>query len=273
MASPTTNKGFTYPAHGGSVNAWDSPLNTNFDQLDALLGNTYNIVVNSSIAGVNFNSTHVTVGTTVTNVTMNTSNSQALYFPVTGNSTGTKNLIFPAVGAMYVVNNLSTASFTLNAKTAAGGSTTITLTGISLIVTDATSPYNVQPSATFASGTALLFPQASAPSGWTQDTSINDRVLRMTSGSGAATGGTWTISGLTVGNTTLTLSQIPSHDHTYEKSQDGNATRAGGGGTCNDGLTSDDTGNSGGGGSHTHSISASGAWRPSYYDVIRATKT
>src|SRR5690348_8183757 len=99
MASPTPNKGMTYPAHGGAVNAWDSPLNVNFDQLDSNLGGTYNVVLGSSIAGATFNSTYATVSSTISTVTFPTSIAQNLYYYVTGASTlSTPTLTFPAVG-------------------------------------------------------------------------------------------------------------------------------------------------------------------------------
>lgn len=63
------------------------------------------------------------------------------------------------------------------------------------------------------SGTKLVFYQASAPTGWTQDTGVNDRVLKVVSGTGGGTGGSWTISGVTVNNHALTVSQMPSHNH------------------------------------------------------------
>jgi hypothetical protein len=48
----------------------------------------------------------------------------------------------------------------------------------------------------FPAGTALLFPQVSAPTGWTKVTSANDRALRVVSGStGGETGGTLPVSG------------------------------------------------------------------------------
>lgn len=62
-------------------------------------------------------------------------------------------------------------------------------------------------------GTKMLFYQASAPPGWTQDTTANDRVLRVVDSAGAGTGGSWTISGVTVDNHTLTTAEMPSHDH------------------------------------------------------------
>lgn len=74
----------------------------------------------------------------------------------------------------------------------------------------------------FASGTALVFKQTAAPTGWTKITTDNDAALRVVSGS-ASTGGTvafttafasQAVSG-TVGATTLTTSQIPAHGHTF----------------------------------------------------------
>ena len=87
----------------------------------------------------------------------------------------------------------------------------------------------------FASGTKMVFYQASAPTGWTQDTAtaLSDAAFRVTTGSGAGTGGSDTfqttftgskateqknlpvsgsVSG-TVGNTTLSTPQIAAHDH------------------------------------------------------------
>ena len=62
-------------------------------------------------------------------------------------------------------------------------------------------------------GTRMLFYQASAPTGWTKVTSVNDRLLRAVSGSGGSTGGNWEISGLSIGGTALLTSQMPSHSH------------------------------------------------------------
>lgn len=77
----------------------------------------------------------------------------------------------------------------------------------------------------FASGTALVFKQTAAPTGWTKVTTDNDAALRVVSGS-ASTGGsvgfttafasqavTGTVG--TSGATTLTSSQIPAHTHGY----------------------------------------------------------
>jgi hypothetical protein len=78
-------------------------------------------------------------------------------------------------------------------------------------------------------GTRLLFQQSTAPAGWTKDTSFNNRALRIVSGN-VVNGGTvpfttafaaQSVSGSTntvatagtVGDTALSLAQIPYHSH------------------------------------------------------------
>jgi hypothetical protein len=63
------------------------------------------------------------------------------------------------------------------------------------------------------SGSVMLFYQASAPLGWTQVTTQNDKALRVVSGSGGVAGGTNPFSTVmaqtAVGNHTLALAEIP----------------------------------------------------------------
>lgn len=144
----------------------------------------------------------------------------------------------------------------------------------------------------FASGTLMLFQQTAAPTGWTKQTTHNDKALRVVSGT-ASSGGTSafstvfanqtptiTTSGLSAAATTLSSSQIPSHTHTtsnvsttgaqfstyspLEPNVFGNGSRTSDGGT-------------GGGGSHTHSISGSATssaitLNVQYVDLIIASK-
>ena len=68
----------------------------------------------------------------------------------------------------------------------------------------------------FPSGTKMLFQQTSAPVGWTKDTTKNDKALRMVSGS-AGSGRTISLTSFasqSIGGTSLTTAQIPSHTHT-----------------------------------------------------------
>lgn len=119
-------------------------------------------------------------------------------------------------------------------------------------------------------GTKAVFFQAAAPTGWTQDTTVNDRVLRLVSSTGAGTGGSWTITGLTVQGHALTTAQMPAHTHTdnYMLSTtsyfSGNAFQGypiGPAGTTT-------TGSTGGGEEHSHGITHTPGWRPAYADVI-----
>jgi hypothetical protein len=130
------------------------------------------------------------------------------------------------------------------------------------------------------SGTRLLFQQTAAPTGWTKDTTHNDKVLRIVNGA-VSSGGTvaftsvftsQAISG-SVGSTTLVEGQIPSHSHTqrHYTATKGGATYPGGqGGTLANNITTTATGGSG---SHNHSFTGSAIdLAVQYVDVIIATK-
>lgn len=67
----------------------------------------------------------------------------------------------------------------------------------------------------FASGTRIVFCQATAPIGWVKDTTFNDKALRVTSGSGNVTGGSLAFSASSVGSHAITTAEMPSHGHTF----------------------------------------------------------
>jgi len=160
----------------------------------------------------------------------------------------------------------------------------------------------------FASGTALLFQQTAAPTGWTKVTSYNDYAMRVVSGS-TSTGGSvafstafasQAVSGTvgTSGATTLSTSQIPNHYHqVYSSGFAGNlgvqpATSGGDGSWYGFSDTPEGTHSSspagsgsafyadnaiGGGSSHTHSggtfTGTAINLAVQYVDVIIATKS
>jgi len=147
---------------------------------------------------------------------------------------------------------------------------TILVSGSSITFPDA----SVQTTAGgFAAGTAILFQQTAAPTGWTKVTTYNDYALRIVSGS-ASTGGsvafsTAFASGLSAGATTLSTAQMPSHTHPAGLNGGGGGCYqfpGGGGGVSSSPIT---TGATGGGGSHTHSLPS---FAVQYVDVIIATK-
>jgi hypothetical protein len=145
----------------------------------------------------------------------------------------------------------------------------------------------------FPSGTRLLFQQTSAPTGWTKDVSHDNKALRVVSGT-ASSGGSVAfttafssqgVSG-TVGNTTLTTSQIPNHNHGRGVITTGGVANNpgiyigsgagavfytnGGSGFTGDGYGTDYTG---GGGSHNHSFTGTAInLAVQYVDVIIAAK-
>ena len=129
----------------------------------------------------------------------------------------------------------------------------------------------------FASGTAMLFIQTAAPTGWTKSTTHNNKALRIVSGT-ASSGGTvafttafasQAVSG-TVGSTTLSTAQIPSHTHTYTEVVGSPCGGLTGGGAS---TTTSNTGATGGGGSHNHSFTGTAInLAVQYVDAIIATK-
>jgi hypothetical protein len=130
------------------------------------------------------------------------------------------------------------------------------------------------------------FYQAAAPTGWQIVTTLNDRVLRAVSGAGGGTGGTWTISGLSVNGHALTADELPQHTHTLlwgGQAKPGALAEAegiGGAGSNSDrgggsNVTNRKTltlANTGGNQAHSHSIASTGAWRPAYANVIICQK-
>lgn len=136
----------------------------------------------------------------------------------------------------------------------------------------------------YPAGTRKLFVQSAAPTGWTKDTTHDNKSLRVVSGNGGGSGGNinFTTSfpatakpisvpisttpqvtsptGQTqwsVGDTTLSVSQIPQHTHS---SLCGPTGGAGANPFSNAGNRrvsgSSATGSTGGGGSHNHTFSA-----------------
>ena len=143
----------------------------------------------------------------------------------------------------------------------------------------------------FPTGTKMLFQQTSAPTGWTKDTTHNNKALRVVSGT-AGSGGTSSFTtafanrstnsvatGGTVSNHTLTTSQMPSHSHnvTYYRSNGAYNQTLPGRNTDSDQSTTRATGSAGGGGSHSHGFTGSSHSHTldmavQYVDLIIATK-
>lgn len=139
------------------------------------------------------------------------------------------------------------------------------------------------------SGTLMLFQQTAAPTGWTKQTTHDNKALRVVSGT-ASSGGTTafttvftnqtptiTTSGLSAGATTLSTSQMPSHIHNIKIGSAGYGPSFAPGGTYGGFGDSGAMQATGGSGSHSHSISGSATasaitLNVQYVDLIIASK-
>ena len=161
------------------------------------------------------------------------------------------------------------------------------------------------PWANIPAGTAMLFAQTSAPTGWTKSTTHDNKALRVVSGA-ASSGGSVAfttafasqgVSG-TVGSYTLTTADIPAHNHTATSTvtDPGHAHTITTGSRAGDGSGADywiagttttrnsnsnttgitvatTTANTGSGGGHSHSFTGTAInLAVQYVDVIIATK-
>ena len=150
----------------------------------------------------------------------------------------------------------------------------------------------------YPAGTKKLFFQATAPTGWTQDTTYGDRALRVVSGAGGGVGGNTTFvtalssssgninvginttlpveippgSGTFIGNHTLSITELPDHVHPsiYGPTGGANATPfSNTGARTIDGNTATGTMNeSSGGGAHNHPFSGSTTINTTFSDGI-----
>jgi hypothetical protein len=148
----------------------------------------------------------------------------------------------------------------------------------------------------FPAGTVTLFVQPSAPAGWTQVNSQNNKVIRVVNGAGGGTGGSTpfttvftsvpvtgsvsfsglsvsggstnqvnqtpsgsvSLNSLNVGATSLSTGQIPAHTHSYRIRDNSDNNK--GGQCCVAPPQNSETTATGGNGSHSHSVSGSGSF-------------
>lgn len=157
----------------------------------------------------------------------------------------------------------------------------VTSTGTTLTINGYIMTVNPVPA-----GSLMIFNQTAAPTGWTKQTSHDNKALRVVSGTAGSGGSTAFTSvfasrgtGGSIGSTTLATSQIPSHYHHTLHVQDTSSWGYGGGQGpkwftatwgWNDWAY---TGSKGGGGSHNHSFSGSNIdFAVAYIDIIIASK-
>jgi len=304
-------------ATGANANTWGTNTNNNLDVLDAFgagyiaksVAGSSNITLTTGNADPSAESANKVIeltGALTGDIVVfvpavegeyvffnNTTGSQTLTIAATGH---TANGIAIAQGAYSHVYNDGSANYKMyNAVDKLGATTfkdTVTAGSSGQIILrtngavtattftgDGSNLSGVDP---FPSGTKQVFYQASAPTGWTQDTAaaLGNAAMRVVVGTGGGTGGSdtfqttfgssrttesksLTVSGSvsgTVGGHTLSTPELASHSHTVSSSQFDNnqpnrprtlSNR------CNydPSITSNPTSSTGGGGSHSHPFS------------------
>jgi len=173
-------------------------------------------------------------------------------------------------------NLVATASATKADKLNPTFSGTVIIPAIGAVTSDAGNILKTSPAQsgeiymhTFATGVKAPFYQATAPTGWTQDVTNNDAILRVVSAGGGGAGGTAGLVtaplAITDGHV-LTIAEMPAHTHTIPFIQFSQTGFSAGSPMTSSGTTTSSA--TGGDGAHTHTIT----WAPKYIDVIVCTK-
>jgi hypothetical protein len=275
---------------GENAGTWGDKTNNNLDVLDAFAAG----YLSKNIGG----SANVTLTTANASSTAESSNK---VIELTGTLTGDVTVFIPAKENNYFIYNNTAGSFTVNVAATGHGANSATIaqgaktlvyctsdnveelfgddinvTGnvsASYFIGDGSSLTNIEP---FTAGTLMLFQQTTAPTGWTKQTTHDNKALRVVTGtassggsntfsgvfntavavSGTSNNSTVTISGSTAGHT-LSLSEIPSHRHLEGGHVEFGTGDSESAGTRNTGNSSGArryyTDYQGGGGSHSHS--------------------
>lgn len=255
----TPNKGYELQVTGTNTDTWGNVLNTDvFTRIDDNLGG----LTTKSLTNVQ--------------VDLSAAESRTLRLVLNGTLTGNVLVTTLCVG-MTIVQNDCTGNFTVTfQKNGVGSPVTLPNGTVNLVATGAAgNPVTV--GVDFPTGTRLAFQQTTPPAGWTKDTvtaNLNNSAMRIVTGT-VVGGGTVdfttafaskTPAGV-VGNTALSISQIPLHGHPARSSGGTSSGDGNGGMLLNNNSntnftftgTPSDTfgeviGGTGGGQVHTHGL-------------------
>jgi len=261
----TPNRNYSLPGTGDDVNSWGPVINANFSAID------------NNTAGL------LTLALTGGTTTLTATQAQNVFFYLGGALTSNATVVFPGTKMWFMADNSTTGSYTVTLSAAGAGNPYVLAQGINgLFYSDGSNitlvANNSAPAAVIPSGTTLAgFWQASAPVGWTV-ANVNDYLIRSVSSGAGGTSGSWTISGLNDNVISLSIAQMPSHNHTYTgEVLQGNGygafqsnINAGSNGEVTNGNSTNYTGSGTG---HNHGITSDGTWRPLVINCLTCTKS
>lgn len=244
MASTyTANSGIEKPGSGEQSGTWGATTNTNFDIIDRVLSGVGAITLSGTTHTLTSSDGALADGHYKVLV-LGGSPSGSNTITISPNDQDKLYLVYNNTNQTAVFSQGSGANATILAgrfawiyADGAGSGAAVTRADFvpanlsvntDQIADDAITAAKIADAERFASGTRMVFHQTAAPTGWTKDTSHNDKALRITSGT-VGTGGSvafetafasqtpsgsvsTSVSG-TVGGTSLSIAQIPSHTH------------------------------------------------------------
>ncbi len=189
----TPNKSYEVQVTGSNPGLWGANLN-----------NLCFTILDNNLGGI------VTKSLTNVNVTLSSTEAQNLIVRLTGTLTGAVQ-VTSAFNGIQIVENLTTGAFAVTFTNGVGTPLTLPQGARSVVIADATNGARIADNS-FESGTKTLFGNATAPIGWTIDSSQTNAAIRIVSSGGGATGGSVDFSSVfasqtpsgTLSNTTVT---------------------------------------------------------------------